>query len=257
MTIQHHIEQGVAWVKIDRPQAMNAFDVPDLEALLTTLQSLKHHRDARVLVIYAEGRAFSVGADIKAMEQMSESDFAHAASLYQALAREARDLDKPIIGAINGYALGGGLEVALMCDVRIAGASAKLGLPDAELGFSPTGGLTYLLVRMVGLTRAMDMAFTAEMLDAEAALSAGLVSRVVPDADLHTQAQALAERIATYPARGLRNIKRAFYMAAESTFANTLILEEAYDSDCFRAEETQANLSAFIESRRQKKKAAS
>lgn len=254
MTIDYQVRDHVAWATLNRPEALNAFDIPDLKRLLGIFRQVKQDKDINVLVIAASGRAFSVGADIKAMETMSEADFAKAASLYQSLALDARNLDKPILGAINGFTLGGGLEVALMCDMRIAGRSAKLGLPDAQLGFSPTGGLTWLLVRMVGLSRAMDMALSTDMLDAEQALGAGLVTRVVEDDKLQKEVEEMAIRIASFPKTGLRNIKRSFYMAAESNFSSTLMLEEAYDSDCFRSKETQEQLRAFINSRRQRNK---
>ncbi|MGR3914586.1 MAG: enoyl-CoA hydratase-related protein [Gammaproteobacteria bacterium] len=250
MAIRAEIRNGVLRATIDRPEALNAFDIPDLQALLQLFREGKDNPEIRVLTITGAGRAFSVGADIKAMHNMSEAEFGKAAALYQALAAEARALDKPIIGAINGFALGGGLEIALMCDVRIAAKSAKFGLPDARMGFSPTGGLTWLLTKMVGLSVAMDMALCAGMLDAEEGLRVGLVSRVVEDDQLLPAAAQLSERIAAFPKTGLRNIKRAFYMAAESDFASVLALEETYDSECFRSEETRAALKAFIESRR-------
>ena len=250
MAITQEINNGVLWATIDRPKALNAFDIPDLEDLLQLFRHAKSSSDIRVLVLTGSGRAFSVGADIKAMDKMTEEEFGQAASLYQDLAREALALDKPIIGAINGFALGGGLEIALMCDMRIAGKSAKLGLPDAYMGFSPTGGLTWLLTKMVGLSVAMDMALSTDMLDANEALRVGLVSRVVEDDQLHSTARELADRIAAFPERGLRNIKRSFYMAADADFASVLTVEEAYDSDCFRSEGTQAALKEFIESRR-------
>lgn len=250
MAIKQDINSGVLWAVIDRPEALNAFDIPDLEELLQLFRDAKANPDVRVLVLTGTGRAFSVGADIKAMDKMTEEEFGKAASLYQALARKALSLDKPIIGAINGFALGGGLEVALMCDMRIAGKSAKLGLPDAYMGFSPTGGLTWLLTKMVGLGVAMDMALSTDMLNADESLRVGLVSRVVEDDQLVSVAREMAERIAEFPERGLRNIKRSFYMAADADFASVLTLEEAYDSDCFRSEGTQAALKEFIESRR-------
>ena len=250
MAILTKIRNGVLFATINRPEALNAFDIPDLEELLQLFHTVKANPDVRVLTLTGTGRAFSVGADIKAMDQMSDEEFGKAASLYQALAAEARALDKPIIGAINGFALGGGLEIALMCDIRIAGKSAKLGLPDAYMGFSPTGGLTWLLTKMVGLTVAMDMAFTTDMLDANESLRVGLVSRVVEDDQLSAVTEELSKRIAAFPKTGVRNIKRSFYMAADADFASVLTLEEAYDSDCFQSEETQAALKSFIESRR-------
>lgn len=250
MAIRQEIRNGVLWAVIDRPKALNAFDIPDLEELLQLFRNAKANPAVRVLVLTGTGRAFSVGADIKAMDKMTEAEFGKAASLYQVLAREALALDKPIIGAINGFALGGGLEIALMCDMRIAGKSAKLGLPDAYMGFSPTGGLTWLLPRIVGFGVAMDMALSTDMLDADASLRVGLVSRVVEDDQLAAVTREMAERIAGFPERGLRNIRRSFYMAADADFASVLTLEESYDSDCFRSEGTQAALKAFIVSRR-------
>ena len=250
MAVRQEISNGVLWAVIDRPEALNAFDIPDLEELLQLFRTARADPGVRVLALTGTGRAFSVGADIKAMERMSEEEFGRAASLYQALAREALALDKPVIAAINGFALGGGLELALMCDLRIAGKSAKLGLPDARMGFSPTGGLTWLLTKTVGLGVALDMALSTDMLDAGESCRVGLVSRVVEDDQLLPTARALAERIATFPERGLRNIKRAFYAAADADFASVLALEEALDSDCFRSEGTQAALRDFVESRR-------
>lgn len=250
MAIEQEISNGVLWAVIDRPDALNAFDILDLEELLQLFRDAKTDPDVRVLVLTGVGRAFSVGADIKAMDKMTEEEFGKAASLYQMLAREALALDKPIIGAINGFALGGGLEVALMCDIRIAGKAAKLGLPDATMGFSPTGGLTWLLTKMVGLSVAMDMALSTDMLNADESLRVGLVSRVVEDCQLESVAREIATQIAAFPERGLRNIKRSFYMAADADFASVLTLEEAYDSDCFRSEGTRTALKQFIESRR-------
>ncbi len=250
MAIRQQIGNGVLGAVIDRPEALNAFDIPDLEELLQLFRDARANPEVRVLTLTGAGRAFSVGADIKAMDSMSEEQFGEAASLYQALAREALALDKPIIAAINGFALGGGLEVALMCDLRIAGQSAKLGLPDARMGFSMTGGLTWLLTKTVGLSVAMDMALSTDMLDAAESCRVGLVSRVVEDDQLQPTARALAERIATFPPRGLRNIKRAFYAAADADFASVLTLEEAFDADCFRSQGTQAALEDFVESRR-------
>ena len=248
MPIRYEKEDAVAWATFDRPQVLNALDIPDLEDLLGLFGKATADEAVRVLVVTGLGRAFSVGADIKAMDRMSEIEFGRAAALYQALARAARLMDKPVIAAINGYALGGGLEIALMCDLRIAARSARLGLPDAELGFSPTGGLTYLLVRMVGLTRALHMALSAEILTAEEAERIGLVGRVVDDDDLPARAAELAERLCRFPGRGLRNIKRAFHMACDSGFAATLALEQAYDSDCFRSPQTRERLAAFLAS---------
>ena len=134
--------------------------------------------------------------------------------------------------------------------MRIAAASARLGLPDAQLGFSPTGGLTWLLPRLIGTGRAMDLALDAEPIDAAEAERIGLVTRVVEDAELMAATEALARKIASWPPTAMANTKRALQAGAESGFEAALALEEDFDVDCFRDAETRKNLAAFLNSRR-------
>ncbi len=250
MTIRYEVLGPLARLTIDRPDALNAFDIPDLKELAAAFDRAAADDAVRVLILTGTGRAFSVGADIKAMDRMTAEEFAEAASLYQSLARQARALAKPIVGALNGYTLGGGLEIALICDLRIAARSARIGLPDAELGFSPTGGLTYLMGRAVGLGRALHLAMTGEMLDAAEAERIGLVTKVVDDEALEAEALALGEQLASYPSTGMRNIKHAFYTAAEADFETVLNLEEELDSICYASPETRERLAAFLASRK-------
>ena len=203
-------------------------------------------------MLRGSGRAFCVGADIKAMDKMTDDEFSHATNLYQSLCRKARNLEKPVIAAINGYALGGGLEIALIADLRIAGKSAKLGLPDAELGFSPSGGLTYLLNHIIGAGRALHLALTCEVLDAEKSLDIGLITEVIDDDQLVDFAMGLAQKLASFPPTGIKNIKRAFNAALESNLESTLELEAQYDNECYRSDETRRALKSFIESRKKK-----
>ncbi len=251
MAIDTKMIGSVLWTTIDREKSLGALDIPHLESLVEALQ--RANDDAvRAVVLTGKGRAFSVGADIKAMDVMTDAEFAQAAELYQTMCRKARGTDKPVIAAINGLALGGGLEVALVADIRIAARSAKLGLPDAELGFSPTGGLTYLLNHIVGAGWAMHLAMTASMLTADESLRIGLVTGVVEDQDLDKHVLALAERLASYPPTGMKNIKRSFNMALESSLSATLTLEAEYDAACYRSLETRQALRNFIESRKKR-----
>ncbi len=247
--IRRELTHGVLSLTIDRPEVLNALDLAHLRSLREQLGTARDNPDVRCVVLRGAGRAFSVGADIREMDVMTSEQFEEAAGLYQDLARDCRGLDQPIIAAVGGYALGGGLELALMSDIRIAGRSATLGLPDAELGFSPTGGLTYLLTRVVGSGWALHLALTGERLDAAAALRIGLVTEVVDDDGLRARATALAERVAGYPRTGIRNIKRSFTAAAESGLAASLMLEAEYDAACYRDPETRARLQAFIAAR--------
>ncbi len=252
MALTTKIIDKVLWATLDREESLNALDVPHLEALVSLFSNESKQDEIRCIVITGKGRAFSVGADIKAMDAMSDDDFTQATGLYQEMCHIARDLNKPIIAAINGYALGGGLEIALMADIRIAGKSAKLGLPDAELGFSPSGGLTYLLNHIVGAGWAMHLAMTAEILDAEKSLQIGLVTDVVADDELENTALQLAKKLSGFSPIGMKNIKDGFNRALESSLEETLALEAKYDSECYQSDETRHALRDYIKSRKKK-----
>jgi enoyl-CoA hydratase/carnithine racemase len=250
MPIRMETREAVAWATIDRPEVLNAFDIAHLEELLSVFRRAGEDPETAVLVLTGTGRAFSAGADIKAMDSMGEGDFARLESLFQGLARAARNLDKPIIAALNGFTIGGGLEIALMCDLRIAARSASFALPDARLGFSPTGGLTYLLPRIVGLGRALHLLLTCERLDATEAERIGLVTEVVEDESLDDRVVEIAAHLAGCPRLGLRSIKRALYAACDAPFEASLSLEEAYDAANYANPETRTGLAAFLEARR-------
>ena len=250
MPIRMEIRDAVAWATIDRPKVLNAFDIAHLEQLLSIFRQMGQDDEVAVLVLTGTGRAFSVGADIKAMDRMNDREFAHLAGLFQGLVRAARGLDKPILGAINGLTIGGGLEIALMCDLRIAARSTTFALPDAQLGFSPTGGLTYLLPRIVGLGRAFHLLLTCARIDAAEAERIGLVTEVVDDSDLEGRAAEIAADLAGCPRLGLSAIKRVLNAACDAPFEASLRLEEAYDAANYANPETRAGLAAFLESRR-------
>lgn len=250
MAIRLENRGAVAWITIDRPEVLNALDIPHLEALRARVMQAAGDGETAAVVITGVGRAFSVGADIKAMDRMTDAEFQAATDHYQTLAAALGDMAKPAIAAVNGYALGGGLEIALMCDLRIAAASARLGLPDAELGFSPSGGLTYLLPRIVGEGRAKHLLLTAEPIDAAEAERIGLVTVVAEDAKLAETAMSLAEKLAGCPRTGLANTKRGLAASRDAGFADALALEAELDAACYRDKETRARLAAFLAARR-------
>lgn len=250
MAIRVAREGAVSWITIKRPEVLNALDIPHLEALLAAFEGAAKDEASAVLVLTGHGRAFSAGADIKAMAAMGEAEFARMSALFQALARAARGLAKPLLCAVNGHCIGGGLELAMMCDLRIAARSARFRLPDAEHGFSPTGGLSYLLPRAIGLGRAFHMLWTCEDLDAAAAERWGLVSAAVDDDALAGRVGAIAARLARCPGLGLANIKEALHAGAESGFEASLARELKLDAGNRRNPETRANLTAFAARRR-------
>lgn len=252
-SVLYKTEGKIGWITLNRPKVLNAIDKDTLEQLLDIMNQVGADDTIRVLVLTGNERAFSVGGDIKyMMANPTPEAFRTTAHGYQALAQVMRNLEKPIIAAINGHCLGGGLELALMCDLRIAAKSARLGLPDAMLGFSPTGGLTHLLPRVIGLGRAMQLVLLPDPIDAVEAERIGLIMQVVTDETLLETISAIAHRLATFPKHGLAYIKRGIYTAIDANFSATLALEEEVDIACFTNTDTQAALIEFIASRKNK-----
>jgi len=211
--VRFSVSDQVATVTLDRPEAMNAID-PDTEAaLVAAWQRIDADGDIRAAVVTgAGGKAFSAGADLKAS---TPADGNYAAAAFGAgdrsfVARLATD--KPVLCAINGYALGGGLELALACDIRIASPNARFGLPEVRLGTIPGAGGTQRLPRMIGASDAMLLLLTGDEIDAAEALRIGLISRIVPADDLLAEAQAIAGRIAANAPLSVRAVKRLVTM---------------------------------------------
>jgi E-phenylitaconyl-CoA hydratase len=209
MALEFSIRDQIATVVLNRPEAMNAIDPETQGELLECWQRIRTDDDVRVVILTGAGeRAFCTGADLKKTMPPPES--------YAALAFGHGDpdfasqlaTDKPVICAINGYALGGGLELALACDIRIAADHARFGLPEVRVGSIPGDGGTQRLPRAVGASDAMLLLLTGDHIDAAEALRLGIVSRVVPFADLRREAEAIAGRIAANAPLSVRAIKR-------------------------------------------------
>ncbi len=235
----------VAWVTLNRPHALNAMNGQLLRQLISTIKTICHDDRLKAMVLTGSGRSFSVGGDIKEMEGASEKDLAQSLSLFQQLSHDMHNLNKPIIAAVNGYALAGGFELALCCDVRVASQASQFALPDAKIGLSPTSAMTYLLTRTIGMGRAMHLYLTGETLNAEQAERIGLVTKVTDPEGLLNEVELMARSIAELPELGVGYAKRLFHMAAETTFANTLVCEKEFEMHCFRSKETQQALAAF------------
>jgi enoyl-CoA hydratase/carnithine racemase len=225
-SLLYEVRDGIAWVTFNRPDVHNAINLEMRDALWSLLDAIEADEDTGVLVFRGAGdKAFSAGADI--------SEFGTAPSYTEARrARLERDLwgrllhfPKPTIAAIHGYALGAGCELSLLCDFRIAAEDARIGLPEARLGYIPTAGGTQTLPRTIGLGRALDMLLTAEPIDARRALDYGLVSQVVPVDELEAAAEALARRLLAQPPDALRAAKRALVEGRDLPLPEALRLE--------------------------------
>jgi enoyl-CoA hydratase/carnithine racemase len=181
---------------------------------------------------------------------MGDREFVDTVSRYMRVSAAFRASPKPFVAAIHGYALAGGLELALMCDVRFAATGTQFGLPDTPLGLSPTSGMTYLLPRVVGLGRAMYLTLLAENFDAEEAERIGLVSRVIEPEALLDEAEAFARRIASYPRIGVAWTKRGFHRASDGDFEAATRSEEEGELASFRSPDTRERFRAFVHRRR-------
>ena len=240
----------VAVITLDRPEKMNAINAEMLDGLYDAVDAIGRSERVGAAVLTGRGRAFSAGGDIEAMEGMGDREFADTISRYMRVSAAFRACPKPFVAAIHGYALAGGLELALMCDVRFAATGTQFGLPDTPMGLSPTSGMTYLLPRVVGLGRAMYLTLWAENFDAEEAERIGLVNRVIEPESLLDQAEAFAHRIASYPRVGVAWTKQGFHRASDSDFEAATRSEEDGELASFRSPDTRERFRAFVHRRR-------
>ena len=248
--LQFSTRDSVATMRLNRPEVLNALNPALVAALIEAMERVRRDKDVRCALIAGAGRAFSAGGDLKAMLAMNKEEFREYILLLQRLSGEMRRVSKPIIGAIHGYALAGGLELAANCDIRIAAEDAKFGLPDTPVGVSPTSGLTFALPRIVGMGWAKYLAFTGEMIDAGQAQRIGLVTHVVPLGELEEAAQALARRIAAHPPLALRYIKLGFDLAADVGLETALHYETDAEVTCFDTDDVKSNLRMFANRKR-------
>ena len=243
--LKYSAHDGVATIRLNRPEVLNALDPPLVEALIDAMERVRRDDVVRCAVVAGAGRAFSAGGDLKAMLAMHREEFREYILALQRLSAEMRRVSKPIIAAIHGYALAGGMELAVNCDIRIAAEDAKFGLPDTPVGMSPTSGMTFALPRIVGMGWAKYLAFTGETIDAAQARRIGLVTHIVPAGELEEAAGALARRIAAHPPLALRHVKLGFDLAADAGLETALTYETDAEVACFETDEVAANLRAF------------
>jgi enoyl-CoA hydratase len=241
-------EGPVAVIALNRPEALNAMNSVMARDLTEALESLSKDDTVRCLVITGNGKGFCAGADIREMSRISATEVARAGSLLSIWEIVGR-YPKPIVAALGGFALGGGLELAMCCDIIIAAQGTKLGQPEINIGVIPGGGGTQRLTRAVGRYKAMEMILTGSTITAEEAEAAGLVSRVVP-ADQHLQeAMKVAQTIASKAPLAVRLAKQAASAAEEGTLSDGLRLERQLFLLLFSTKDKDEGMKAFLEKR--------
>ena len=248
-TILLEVENGVATVTINRPEKRNALNGAVRAELVRALDELLPNDDARVVVFTGAGeKAFIAGADIAEFAQRTPLE-QRAAMSGRVIFDEIAAYPKPTIAMINGFALGGGCELALACDVRIAARSAKLGQPEVKLGILPGGGGTQRLPRLVGAGNALRLTLTGELIDAEEAARIGLVEMVVADDELRGRTYEIAAAIAAHSPVALRLIKDGIRAAAEMPLSAGLRYERELFITAFASDDRTEGVTAFLERR--------
>ncbi len=243
------VEDGIATIRLDRPP-MNALNAQVQEELRAAATAVTGDDAVRAVVVYGGEKVFAAGADIKEMAGMSYTEMvARAPALSSAFDAVAR-IPKPVVAAVTGYALGGGCELALACDWRVAAADAKLGQPEITLGVIPGAGGTQRLPRLIGPARAKDLIFSGRLVSADEALRIGLVDRVVPAAsDVYPAARELVARYVTGPAQALRAAKAAIDGGLSMDLASGLALESHVFAALFATGDKAEGMAAFAEKR--------
>lgn len=243
-------QEHVAEIVLDRPDALNALSTAMAERLARVCEEVAADAAVRAVVLSAAGdRAFCVGADLKERNRMSEGDFAYQRTVFRAAFGGVLGMPQPTVAAVHGYALGGGCEFALSCDLIVADETAVFGLPETSVGLVPGGGGTQLASRRLGPARAADIVFTARRLEIDEAERIGLIDRRVPAGAARDEALAVAGRIAKNSPVAVRAAKRALRNGADTGLAAGLDVEDAAWRTAVYSADRREGIAAFAEKR--------
>jgi enoyl-CoA hydratase/carnithine racemase len=246
--IRVETDGAVATIRIDRPPA-NALARPVSEELDEAAAAVAADAEVRAAVVWGGERLFAAGADIKAMAEFGPEEIADDVGALERACRDLEAIPKPVIAAVNGYALGGGCEVALACDLRFAAENARLGLPEILLGIIPGSGGTQRLPRLIGLARARDLVLSGRQVGADEALAMGLVDRVVPGPDAYPAALEEARRLAAGPTLAYAAAKRALAAAGDEPLTRGLEIEREVFVPLFATGDQKEGMRAFLDKR--------
>ncbi|WP_329075902.1 enoyl-CoA hydratase/isomerase family protein [Streptomyces niveus] len=245
-SVNLEVSGGVGTIRLDRPP-MNALNIAIQDRLRELAAEAGRRDDVRAVILYGGEKVFAAGADIKEMRDMDHAGMVvRSRELQESFTAVAR-IPKPVVAAVTGYALGGGCELALCADFRIAADNAKLGQPEILLGLIPGAGGTQRLARLIGPSKAKDLIFTGRQVKAPEALALGLVDRVVPADEVYEQAHAWATRLAQGPALALRAAKETVDAGLETDLETGLALERNWFAGLFATEDRERGMRSFVE----------
>jgi enoyl-CoA hydratase/carnithine racemase len=241
-------QPGVAIVRINRPEVRNALNMAVRRQIAEHFRVLSDDAETRAIVVTGDEKAFAAGADIREMAELGPIEVMQRGT--HLLWRVVSACPKPVIAAVNGFALGGGCELAMLCDIIIAGEGARFGQPEVRVGIIPGSGATQRLTRAVGKFKAMKIMLTGEMFSAAEADRMGLVSEVVPDADVMKRALEVAATIAAMPPLAVAQLKEVLLLGADAPLAVGLGLELRANNLLFASEDQKEGMRAFLEKRK-------
>ncbi|NIZ60394.1 enoyl-CoA hydratase [Sedimentitalea sp. CY04] len=247
-TINVEVQDHVSLIKLNRPDALNALNSVLLQELSKALEEADANDKVRCIVLTGSEKAFAAGADIKEMSEMSFVDV-FSTNLFAEINDRFDSVRKPVIAAVSGYALGGGCEIAMMCDFIIASETAKFGQPEINLGVIAGMGGSQRLTRFVGKSKSMDMNLTGRFMGAEEAERAGLVSRVVPAKKLIDEAMGAAQKIAEKSSLSAAAVKEAVNRSYELPLSEGMLFERRVFHSMFATEDQKEGMAAFLEKR--------
>jgi len=241
---------AIAYVTVNRPKVLNALNTPTWRDLRTAFEDARDDATVRGVILTGAGnKAFIAGADISELAHATAVDAERSSRFGQGVLDLIENLGKPVVAAVNGFALGGGCETAMACTIRIAVDTAKFGQPEVTLGLVPGGGGTQRLPRLVGKGRALHLILSGEMISAQEAYRIGLVNEIVPPADLITRAEAILKKIAANAPIAVKFALEAANKGLETSQSDGLLLEASYFGLCAATEDKKEGTTAFLEKR--------
>ncbi len=245
------VEEGIATITFNRPKALNAMNSETMAELLDAAQVCKNDENVRALILTGAGeKAFVAGADISQMRNLRAPEAVSFMEMGSETMRFLETLPKPSIAAVNGYALGGGAEIAMACDIRLAAENAVFGQPEITLGIIPGWGGTQRLARLVGMGRAKEIIMSGAPLDAKRAYEIGLVNKVFPADQLLVESRKFAVKLAGLPGFALKMIKHSMNFGYDLSLDNAARLEVECCAQCFSTDDQKEGMAAFLEKRR-------
>jgi 3-hydroxypropionyl-coenzyme A dehydratase len=240
-------EEGIAIITINRPEKLNAMNLDVIKELKSVLESIENDDEVRCIILTGAGeKAFSAGADIEYMSKISPLEAEAYAITGHATMDKIEDLNKPVIAAVNGYALGGGCELALACDIRIGSKNAVLGQPEVTLGIPPGWGGTQRLMRIIGVAKAKELVFTGKRINADEAYYIGLLNKVVELPVLMNEAKSMAKEIAKNSSIAVRVSKLLLNRGRDADLKTGLKLEIWGWTTCFTHKDREERMSKFL-----------